>query len=136
MPDNFRGKRNRALIAILLGCGLRRTESVELTTKDLQLREDHWVIADLVGKGKHIRTVPVPIWAKTAIDEWITAGGIADGKIFRRTNKNGKVWDLELRRRPSGMSSKLRPSRSRYQTSLHMIFAAAVHACAIWPAAS
>ena len=91
-PDNLRGKRNRALIAILLGCGLRRTESVELTTKDLQLREDHWVIADLVGKGKHIRTVPVPIWAKSAIDEWITAGGIADGKIFRRINKNGKVW--------------------------------------------
>jgi site-specific recombinase XerD len=88
----LRGKRNRALIAILLGCGLRRTESVELTTKDLQLREDHWVIADLVGKGKHIRTVPVPIWAKSAIDEWGTAGGIIDGKIFRRINKNGKVW--------------------------------------------
>jgi integrase len=80
------------MIAILLGCGLRRAEAVELTTKDLQIREAHWVIADLMGKGKHIRTVPVPTWAKAAIDEWITASGIAAGKIFRRINKNGKVW--------------------------------------------
>jgi site-specific recombinase XerD len=91
-PDNLRGKRDGALIAILLGCGLRRAEAVELTIKHLQLREDHWVIADLIGKGKHIRTVPVPSWAKTAIDEWITASGTLDGKIFRRINRNGKIW--------------------------------------------
>jgi len=30
------------------------------------------VIADLIGKGKHIRTVPVPVWAKRTIDEWTT----------------------------------------------------------------
>jgi len=76
-PDNLRGKRDRAMISILLGCGLRRAETVGLTTKDLQIREDHWVIADLIGKGKHIRTVPVPNWAKISIDEWITASGIA-----------------------------------------------------------
>ena len=75
--DNLRGKRDRAMISILLGCGLRRAETVGLTTKDLQIREDHWVIADLIGKGKHIRTVPVPSWAKISIDEWITASGIA-----------------------------------------------------------
>jgi hypothetical protein len=27
---------------------------------DFQVREENWVIADLIGKGKHIRTVPVP----------------------------------------------------------------------------
>ena len=90
--NNLRGKRDRAMISILLGCGLRRAEAVGLTTKDLQIRENHWVIADLIGKGKHIRTVPVPNWAKASIDEWISASGIAEGKIFRRINKNGKVW--------------------------------------------
>ena len=50
------------------------------------------MIADLMGKGKHIRTVPIPIWAKTAVDSWIAASGIDDGKIFRRINRNGKVW--------------------------------------------
>ena len=69
--NNLRGKRDRAMISILLGCGLRRAEAVGLTTKDLQIRENHWVIADLIGKGKHIRTVPVPNWAKASIDKWI-----------------------------------------------------------------
>jgi integrase len=90
--ETLRGKRDRAMICILLGCGLRRAEIVGLAIKDLQVREERWVFADLVGKGKHIRTVPVPIWTKAAIDEWITASGITAGKIFRRIKKNGNVW--------------------------------------------
>src|SRR5665811_581180 len=35
-------------------------ELVGLRMEYLQVREEHWVIADLIGKGKHIRTVPVP----------------------------------------------------------------------------
>jgi hypothetical protein len=36
-----------------------------LQIDSLQQREEHWVIADLVGKAGHIRTVPVPAWVKT-----------------------------------------------------------------------
>ncbi len=50
------------------------------------------MIADLVGKGKHIRTVPVPLWAKRAVDEWITAAGINGGAIFRRVSRLDKIW--------------------------------------------
>jgi hypothetical protein len=57
---------------------------VELRTGDFQVREEHCVIADLVGKGKHIRTVPVPLWAKCAVDEWTGAAAITGGTIFRR----------------------------------------------------
>src|SRR5438132_7111452 len=67
--DSLRGKRDRAVLALLIGCGLRRAELVGLRTGDFQVREEHCVIADLVGKGKHIRTVPVPLWAKRAVDE-------------------------------------------------------------------
>jgi len=49
------------------------------------------VIADLIGKGKHVRTVPVPVWVKRAVDEWTTAAGI-NGVIFRRVNRIDKVW--------------------------------------------
>lgn len=31
-----------------------------------RLGEDHWVLADLIGKAAHIRTVPVPDWVKSA----------------------------------------------------------------------
>src|SRR5437773_6515290 len=65
---------------------------VGLRTGDFQVREDHWVIADLIGKGKHIRTVPVPVWAKRAVDEWIAAAGINNGIIFRRVSRVDKIW--------------------------------------------
>jgi integrase len=58
-PARLRGKRDRALLAILLACGLRRHEIAELTVDHLQQREEHWAIVDLVGKGGHIRTIPV-----------------------------------------------------------------------------
>jgi len=79
------------MIAVLLGCGLRRAEVAGLTVEDLQQREEHWVIADLVGKGGHVRTVPVPTWVKVAVDRWLTAAGISTGPIFRAINKAERI---------------------------------------------
>ncbi len=63
-PDTLKGTRDRAILAVLLGCGLRRRELADLDFAHLQQREEHWAIVDLVGKGGHIRTVPVPEWVK------------------------------------------------------------------------
>ena len=90
--ETLRGKRDHAILAVLLGCGLRRAEIVAIRIEDLQLREEHWVIADLVGKGRHVRTVPMPAWVKNAVDEWASAAGISEGMIFRRINREGRVW--------------------------------------------
>ncbi len=60
--------------------------------RSVQLREEHWVIADLHGKAGHIRTVPIPVWVKQAIDGWTIAAGISEGRIFRSINKAGKIW--------------------------------------------
>jgi site-specific recombinase XerD len=92
LSGTLRGKRDRAILALLIGCGLRRAELVGLETEDFQIREERCVIADLVGKGKHIRTVPVPLWAKCAVDVWITAAGINGGAIFRRVSRVDKIW--------------------------------------------
>ena len=89
--NGLRGKRDRAALALLIGCGLRRAELVGLGMEDFQIREEHWVIADLIGKGKHIRTVPVPVWAKRAVDEWTDAAKIDQGAIFRRVSRQEKV---------------------------------------------
>jgi site-specific recombinase XerD len=90
--ETLRGKRDHAILAVLLGCGLRRAETVTIRMEDLQLREEHWVIADMVGKGRHVRTVPMPAWVKKAVDEWTTAAGISEGNIFRRIARDGKAW--------------------------------------------
>lgn len=43
-PDSqlLKGKRDRALLAVLLACGLRRHEAVNLNFSHVQQREDHW----------------------------------------------------------------------------------------------
>jgi hypothetical protein len=52
------------------------------------------VIADLIGKGKHIRTVPLPAWAKRVVDDWTTAAGINSGIIFRLVGRMNKIQFL------------------------------------------
>src|SRR3984893_11240415 len=54
-----------------------------------QLRE---AVVDLIGKGGHIRTVPIPEWVKAALDQWTVAAGVTEGRIFRAVGRMGKVW--------------------------------------------
>jgi integrase len=89
-------KRDYAMLAMLFGCGLRRSELVGLDLDDVQTRQGHWAIVDLIGKGGRIRTVPIPHWAKQALDEWISAAGVTGGKIFRAVGKTGKVWGFGI----------------------------------------
>jgi integrase len=58
----------------------------------LQQRDEHWAIVDLVGKAAHIRTVPVPDWVKAAVDGWLTATPITEGRVFRCVSRMGSVW--------------------------------------------
>jgi integrase len=79
------------MIAVLIGCGLRRAEAAALKLEDFQLRDGRWVIADLNGKGGHIRTVPVPDWVKKVIDEWTVPAGLTSAPLFRAINKAGRT---------------------------------------------
>ena len=90
-PDlqRLKGRRDKAILALMLGCGLRRGEVASLRLDHLQLREDHWVIADLIGKAAHIRTVPVPGWVKSTIDGWTTSAPVTEGRLFQLCQPNG-----------------------------------------------
>jgi integrase len=48
--ETVRHKRDAAIVALLLGCGLQRSEVVALNGGDIQRREDHWAIVDVVGR--------------------------------------------------------------------------------------
>jgi len=65
----LKGKRDRAILALLISCGLRRAEFVSLEVGKIQQREVRWVIPDLVGKGNRLRTVTVAAAVKLRIEE-------------------------------------------------------------------
>src|SRR5450759_2967699 len=116
---DLRGWRDGAMLGLLLGCGLRRAEVVGLRLDQLQSREGHWVIVDLVGKGGRLRTVPVPSWCKALIDAWLCHSGVNEGRVFRRVLKGGKrqeagvtanvVWYAVRRRACQAGISNLAP---------------------------
>jgi site-specific recombinase XerD len=89
--ETLKGKRDRALLAVLIGCGLRREETAVLTLEHIQQRDARWVVVDMTGKGGRIRTVPMPSWTKVAIDEWIMAAGFNAGRVFRPVNKGDNL---------------------------------------------
>jgi hypothetical protein len=89
---SMRAKRDYAMLAMLFGCGFRRSELVGLELDDIQMRQGHWAVVDLIGKGGHIRTVPIPAWVKVALDQRIRAAAVSEGKIFRAVARLGKVW--------------------------------------------
>ena len=98
VPDRskLKGKRDYVIIALLVGCALRRQELASLNIEAIQLREGRWVIIDLRGKGGRIRTVAVPIWVKQGIDVWMTAARIEKGRLLRPLSKSGKIVGDEL----------------------------------------
>ena len=93
VPDRstIKGKRDYAILALLVGCALRRQELAELDVEKIQMREGRWVIVDLRGKGGRVRTVAIPIWVKNGIDAWMIAGNVEDGRLLRPVLKGGKV---------------------------------------------
>ena len=95
VPDRstLKGKRDYVILALLVGCALRRQELATLDVETIQLREGRWVLADLEGKGRRIRTVAVPVWVKQGINAWMTAAGIEEGRLLRSVSKGSKVGE-------------------------------------------
>jgi site-specific recombinase XerD len=86
------GKRDRAILSVMIGCGLRRSEVAALDFKHIQKLKERWVIVDIVGKGNRVRSVPMPLWTKQDIDRWTKAAKLSSGKLFRAIHwQSGKV---------------------------------------------
>ncbi len=97
-PDvsTTKGLRDRAILAVLLGCGLRRSEVAALTVGHVQQRDGRWCIVDLVGKHGRVRTIPMPMWVKVAQDAWTSGAGVTDGFVFRPVNRAGQAQGAGL----------------------------------------
>jgi integrase len=98
VPDRstIKGKRDYVILALLLGCALRRRELASLDVDAIQMREGRWVLPDLRGKGGRVRTVAIPVWVKQGINAWMIAAKIEDGRLLRPLSKSGKLIGDEL----------------------------------------
>lgn len=83
--------RDQAILAVMIGTGLRRSEVAFLTWEHIQQRDGRWAIIDLVGKRNRVRSIGITAWIKTALDSWQNASGINRGRIFRALNKDGQL---------------------------------------------
>jgi site-specific recombinase XerD len=97
-PDatTTKGLRDRAILAVLLGCGLRRSEVANLTVAHVQQRDGRWCIVDLLGKHGRVRTVPMPTWVKVAMDAWTSAASVTGGPVFRPVNRGDRAQAVAL----------------------------------------
>ena len=82
-PDGPAGIRDRALLEILYGCGLRASEAVGLNLADVDL--DGGFIR-VFGKGSKERLVPIAGIAGRALDAYLRAG-----RPYLRTRKSSLV---------------------------------------------
>jgi integrase/recombinase XerD len=98
----LKGVRDRAILAVMIGTGLRRAEVASLAWEQIQQRDGRWAIIDLVGKRSRVRSIGVPPWVKVALDSWATASGVVldswattsgvvAGRVFRALNKDGQL---------------------------------------------
>jgi integrase len=92
----LKGIRDGAVLSILLGAGLRRSELTSLDFEHVQERDGRWVIVDLAGKMGRVRSVPIPLWAHAAIVLWKEAAGVSGGAIFRGVTRHGHLMPRRL----------------------------------------
>lgn len=90
MKSNAKGIRDAAIIALGIGCGLRRAEIANLKTESLNFQEQSILV---MGKGNKERTVycSEAVWQRVA--RWIEIRNDADGvkQLFCSVSKGGKL---------------------------------------------
>lgn len=91
------GKRDYALLMVLVFTGMRRAECAGLTFGDLRQEQGHHVAVIRHGKGNKRRTVKLPVPVRRAVDEWLSALGQTDNNtstatpLFLQFRKGDKV---------------------------------------------
>ncbi len=81
------GARDAAMLGLLYGCGLRRSEVVALELADY----DAGAVTVRSGKGRKDRIVYPPTGGRAAIDAWLARRGIWPGALLCPVAKGGKI---------------------------------------------
>jgi site-specific recombinase XerD len=91
----LKGRRDRAILGILFGAGLRREELCNLRVSQIQQRDGRWVIVDITGKGNKTRSVPIAAWVRRLINDWLEVYTPTE-YLFVSVYKGDNVRDEQL----------------------------------------
>jgi integrase/recombinase XerC len=134
-PDlsHWLGKRDRALLELMYGCGLRVSEVAELNRSQLESRSG-WV--QVVGKGNKERWVPLNEVAQSALDEYFRSRPMLNDpelvfvnyRLSRLTSRSiARILARQLIRATRILSGNLKasPHALRHSFATHLLSAGA-----------
>ena len=90
--DTPGGARDASILALLYGCGLRRSEAVALQLDDF----DQGAVTVRSGKGRKDRIVYAPAGGREAIEAWIARRGAWPGALLCPVAKGGKIQQRSM----------------------------------------
>lgn len=85
--------RNRAIIAVMLGSGLRKTEACTLRTDDINLDEAKMVV---LGKGDHEDEIDLHTSSIPYLTAWLEIRGEPKEYLFNPINRHGQIADRRI----------------------------------------
>lgn len=122
------GKRNRSVIELLYGSGLRLSELLNLAIDDIEFEAG---FVRVLGKGNKQRLVPLGEYAKEAVQAYLAASETGKQVSRPRTlilNRDGKkcsrvgLWKvIKQLVRKAGINKKVTPHTFRHSFATHLI---------------
>ena len=133
--DDAAARRDRAILEVLYGCGLRVSELVGLSLADLDLDAG---LLRAFGKGSKERVVPVGRVARGALAAWLAPEGRGamvperwarrdDAEAVYLNSRGGRLsrqgaWGIvRLHGRRAGLGDRLTPHVLRHSCATHML---------------
>ncbi len=105
-----RAARDAALLAIFLGCGLRRTEAARLDLEDFDASEE---TLRVIGKGNHERIAHANADVQNALNAWLEARGHRPGPLLCSINKSARTTFRRLHTESIRLILKQRAEQAR-----------------------
>lgn len=123
--DSWQGYRDRAILEVLYGCGLRVSEAVGLELSNLYFEEG---FIRVIGKGDKERLVPVGEMAIDAVNAYLNQRPVGFGDPHVFVNRFGRELSrismfnmIKKQALLAGVTKKISPHTFRHSFATHLV---------------